>query len=45
MTIHKDFVTLTELENMLPWEREIYISMLVTHLQEEAEKQKAKNAR
>jgi hypothetical protein len=29
--------SLTELENMLPWEREIYVGMLVTHLEEEKE--------
>lgn len=27
--------SLTELENMMPWEREIYIMLLVQHLQEE----------
>jgi len=43
--MHHFKYSLTEIENMLPWEREIYISMLVTHLQEEAEKQRAKNAR
>ena len=30
--------SLTELENMLPWEREIYIDMLVEHIREENEK-------
>ena len=30
--------SLTELENMWPWEREIYLDMLVTHLKEEKEK-------
>ena len=38
--------SLTELENMLPWEREIYVGMLVTHLEEEKEeyeKQERKN--
>jgi len=34
--------SLTELENMLPWEREIYISMLARYLEEEMEKIKAK---
>jgi len=36
---------LTELENMLPWEREIYIGMLVKHLEDEKaeyEKQKTR---
>ena len=38
--------SLTELENMLPWEREIYIGMLVKHLDDEKveyEKQERKN--
>ena len=32
--------SLTELENMLPWEREIYISLLIQYLEEENEKLK-----
>ena len=31
--------SLTELENMIPWEREIYVDMLVEHLKEEKKKQ------
>jgi hypothetical protein len=27
--------SLTELENLLPWEREIYITLLKDHLEEE----------
>ena len=34
--------SLTELENMMPWEREIYISMLARYLEEEMEKIKAR---
>jgi len=30
--------SLTELENMVPWEREIYMDLLVTHIKEENEK-------
>ena len=30
--------SLTELENMIPWERDIYISLLIKHLQEENER-------
>jgi len=30
--------SLTELENMVPWEREIYVGMLVNHIKEEKEK-------
>ena len=36
--------SLTELENMLPWEREIYVTMLVQHIEEENEKIKQQNA-
>ena len=30
--------SLTELEYMLPWEREIYIDMLIQHIKEENDK-------
>ena len=33
--------SLSDLENMLPWEREIYVDMLITYIQEENEKAKA----
>lgn len=33
--------SLTELENMIPWEREIYITLLLNFLKEENEKLKA----
>jgi len=36
--------SLTEIENMLPWEREIYVSLLVNYINEENEKIKAKKA-
>jgi hypothetical protein len=36
--------SLTELDNMLPWEREIYITMLIKYLEEENEKIKLLNA-
>ena len=32
--------SLNELENMVPWEREIYIMLLNEYLKEEIEKQK-----
>ena len=32
--------SLTELDSMLPWEREIYVSLLVSHLEEEEMKAK-----
>jgi len=30
--------SLTELDNMMPWEREIYVAMLINHIREENEK-------
>ena len=33
MQHHKD--SLTELENMMPWEREIYVSLLQQYVEEE----------
>ena len=39
--------SLTELDNMMPWEREIYIGLLMQFLKEEEErieKEKRKNA-
>ena len=32
--------SLTEIENMMPWERDIYVELLKQHLDEEREKQK-----
>ena len=34
--------SLSELEHMLPWEREIYVGMLINHMNEENEKIKLK---
>jgi len=31
--------SLTDLENMLPWEREIYVDMLIEYIREENEKE------
>ena len=39
--------SLTELENMMPWEREIYVGLLLEHIKEEKErheKEKMKHA-
>ena len=35
--------SLTELENMMPWERDIYVDMIITHIKEENEKTKEQN--
>ena len=37
--------SLTELENMLPWEREIYIALLMEFLREEKDRIDAENSR
>lgn len=31
--------SLTELDNMLPWEREIYVAMVINYVREENERQ------
>ena len=36
MQYHK--YSLTEIENIIPWEREIYLSLLENHIREEEEK-------
>jgi len=37
--------SLSDLENMLPWEREIYVDMLIQYIKEEIEKEKARKAK
>ena len=34
--------SLSDLENMLPWEREIYVDMLITYIEEKNDKAKRK---
>lgn len=36
MQYHK--YSLAELENMLPWEREVYLTLLIEHVREENER-------
>jgi hypothetical protein len=36
--------SLTELEDMMPWEREIYVQLLVQHLEEERERIRQQNS-
>lgn len=36
--------SLFELENMLPWERDIYVNMLIQYIEDENEKIKQKQA-
>ena len=37
--------SLTEIENMIPWERDIYVSLLVNYIKEENEKRKREQER
>ena len=37
--------SLSELENMLPWEREVYVSLLVNYLKEENERREHEKKR
>ena len=34
--------SLTELENMIPWERDVYVAMLIQYIEEENQKIKQK---
>ena len=36
--------SLTEIENMMPWERDIYVDMLITWIKEENEEQMQREA-
>ena len=42
MQYHK--YSLTEIENMMPWERDIYVGLLQAHLEEEELKRKQEQA-
>ena len=35
--------SLTELEDMMPWEREIYVNLLMKYIEEENERNKKEN--
>jgi hypothetical protein len=37
--------SLTELDNLIPWEKTIYITKLIQYLEEENERQKNRNKR
>ena len=36
--------SLTEIENLIPWERDIYVTMLINYIEEENEKIKQRQA-
>ena len=37
--------SLSEIENMIPWERDVYVAMLINHINEENERKKQKQIR
>lgn len=37
--MHHHKYSLSEVENLMPWEREVYVTMLLAHLEELKEKQ------
>ena len=41
--IQHNKITLTEIENMIPWEREGYLALLTSQIQEEQERAKQQN--
>jgi len=43
--MHHHKYSLTELDNMIPWEREIYVSLLIKTINEENERIRQENAK
>ncbi len=37
--MHHHKYSLSDVENLLPWERDLYVNLLINHLEEEREKQ------
>ena len=42
--MHQHKYSLTEIESMLPWERDIYVALLSQYLEDERMKQRHKDA-
>ena len=42
--VHHNF-SLNELDNMLPWEREIYLALMAEHIKEENERNKEQQSK
>ena len=36
---------LSDIENMMPWERDVYVQMLIEHINQENKKQEERNRR
>ena len=43
--MHHHKWSLTEIENLMPWERDVYVSLLITHLKEEERRYKERQAK
>ena len=43
--MHYHKYSLTEIENMMPWEREIYIGLLMEHIKEENQRIERENSK
>ena len=41
---HHNYI-LSDIENMMPWEREVYLTLLQIHIEEENERIKQENAK
>jgi len=41
--IQHNRITLTEIENMIPWEREAYLALLTSQIQEEQQRAQQQN--
>jgi hypothetical protein len=37
--------TLADIEGLLPWERDLYVSMVIEHIEKEKQKQEERNNR
>mgnify|MGYP001456269521 FL=1 len=43
--MHHHKYSLTEIEAMLPWERDVYVSLLINHIKEENERKKREQSK
>jgi|TARA_R110000851_G_scaffold333422_1_gene513087 hypothetical protein len=43
--MHHYRYSLSDIESLMPWEREVYLSLLVSHLENEKEKRKQQEQR
>jgi len=41
--MHHHKYSLSDLDDMIPWEREIYVDMLIEHMKEEKKRQEERN--